>query len=122
MAYVVASADALSVTANSVSAEQVSGTYQFTGAGTYSLYAKGSATGMNVTCIVGGNILVNDGTIPYTGTAGTLDASANPIFSQKIFGMNNKAELKFRNTTGGTLTVGYILYWDPFLGGLFKRR
>ena len=122
MAYVVASNDALSITTGAVSAEQVSGTYQFTGPGTYSLYAKGSATGMNVTCIIGGNILVNDSPIPFTGTAGTLDTSANPIFSQKIFGLNSKSELKFRNTSGGTLTVGYILYWDPFLGGLFKRR
>lgn len=122
MAILVASNDALSVTANAVSAEQVSGTYQFTGPGKYSLYAKGSATGMNVTCIVGGTIMVNDQAIPFTGTAGTLDVTANPIFSQTLYGLNNKAELKFRNTTGGTLTVGFQLLWDPLLGGIFRRR
>jgi len=121
MGFVVASNDALSLLTATTSAEQVSGTYQFTGPGTYSLWAKGSATGMNVTCIIGGTIMTNDNPIPYTGTAGTLDTSANPIFSQRILGLNNKAELKFRNTSAGTLTVGYLLLWDPFLGGLFKR-
>jgi hypothetical protein len=122
MAVIVASASALSVSANSVSAEQVSGTYQFTGAGKYSLYAKSSATGMNVTCIIGGTNLVVDSAIPFTGTAGTLDTSANPLVSQTIYGLSNKAELKFRNTTGGALTVDYILLWDPILGGVFRRR
>jgi len=122
MAVLIASGSALSVSANSTSAEQVSGTYQFTNAGTYSLYAKASATGMNATLIVGGTILANDLAIPFTGTAGTLDTSANPFVSQRLLGLNNKAELKFRNTTGGAVTVDFMLLWDPLLGGIFRRR
>ena len=116
MSYNIASNDALSVTTGAVSAEQVSGTYQFTGPGKYSLFAKGSATGMNCTCVIGGVIMTSDQPIPFTGTAGTLDLSANLLFSQTLYGLNSKAELKFRNTSGGTLTVGYSLLWDPLIG------
>jgi len=120
MGFIVATGSALSVSANSTSAEQVSGTYEFTGPGRYSLWAKASATGMNVTCIVGGTILANDSAIPFTGTAGTLDTSANPMLSQRLFGLNSKAELKFRNTTASAVTVDFLLMWDPLLG--FARR
>lgn len=120
MGFIVSTGSALSVGANATSAEQVSGTYQFTGPGKYSLWCKASATGLNVTCVIGGTILVNDGAIPFTGTAGTLDTSANPMFSQRLFGLNNKAELKFRNTTASAITVDHMLMWDPLIG--FGRR
>jgi len=122
MSFIVASGSALSVSANSKSAEQVSGTYQFTGPGTYTLFAKSSATGLNCNLIVGGTILASDTAIPFTGTAGTIDLSANMLVSQRILGIQNKAELSFRNTTGGALTVDYQLLWDPLMGGLFRRR
>jgi hypothetical protein len=111
MAIVVASGSAVSTAANTKSADQVSGEYQYVGRGKFTLVAKGSATGMNITCAVGGISLSNDKAIPYTGTAGTIDTTANVIASQVMNG--GRVELFLRNTTGGALTTDYILYFEP---------
>lgn len=111
MAICVASGTAVSTAANTKSADQVSGQYQFVGKGKFTLIALGSATGMNITCSVGGVNLVNDQAIPYTGTAGTIDASAHVMCSQVLNG--GRVELFLRNTTGGALTTDYILYFEP---------
>lgn len=110
MAIVIASATALSTTTGAVSAEQVSGTYQFVGKGRVTLVCRGSATGMNATLLVGGIALVNDQPIPFTGTAGAISVADHTMCSSVMPG--GKVELKFRNTTGGTLTTDYILYFD----------
>lgn len=111
MAVVVKSGTAVSTAANTKSADQVSGQYQYVGKGKFTLIALGSATGMNITCNVGGVSLVDDQPIPYTGTAGTIDASAHVITSQVMPG--GRVELFLRNTTGGPLTTDYILYFEP---------
>lgn len=111
MAIVVASGTAVSVVANVKSGDQVSGQYQHVGRGKFTLIARGSATGMNLTCAVGGINLVNDNAIPYTGTAGGLDATAHVMTSQVLNG--GRVELFLRNTTGGTLTTDFILYFEP---------
>lgn len=111
MAVLVASTSALSVAANSKSTDQVSGTYQYSGKGKYTLAVKGSATGLNVTCAVGGINLVNDLAIPFTGTAGTISLNDNVLVSQLMNG--GRVELTFRNTTGGALTVDSQLLYDP---------
>lgn len=111
MAVVVTSGSATSVSANTESADQVSGTYQFIGKGKLTLIAKSSATGINVRSIVGGIALVPNNVVPYTGTAGTISVNDNVVFSQVTNG--GRCELYFRNTTGGALTVDYILYYEP---------
>jgi len=111
MAIVVASGTAVSIVANTKSADQVSGQYQHVGRGKFTLIALGSATGMNVTISVGGINLVNDNAIPYTGTAGTIDATAHVMTSQVLNG--GRVELFLRNTTGGTLTTDFILFFEP---------
>lgn len=111
MAVVVASTTALSVAANAKSADQVSGQYQYVGRGRFTLAARASATGLNVTCAVGGISIVNDQAIPYTGTAGALDLSAHVIASQVMNG--GRVELTFRNTTGAAITVDSLLLFDP---------
>ena len=111
MAVVVAAGSAVSVAANTKSSDQVSGKYQYAGKGKYTLVTLGSATGLNVTCAVGGVSLVDDQAIPYTGTAGTIDASAHVITSQVMQG--GRVELTFRNTTGGALTADYLLLFEP---------
>lgn len=111
MAIVVASGTAVSTAANTKSADQVSGTYQFVGKGKITLVARGSATGMNVTCSVGGVALINDLAIPYTGTAGAISANDHIVCSQVMNG--GRVELYLRNTTGGALTTDYILYYEP---------
>lgn len=111
MAIVIASGTAVSTAANTKSADQVSGTYQFIGRGKVTLIAKGSATGMNVQCLVGGVALVNDQAIPYTGTAGTISVNDNIMVSQVMGG--GRVELYLRNTTGGALTTDYLLMFEP---------
>lgn len=111
MAIVVTSGSATSVAANTKSADQVSGQYQYVGRGKFTLIAKSSATGMNCTCAVGGVAIIDDRIVPYTGTAGTIDVTANVVASQGMPG--GRVELFFRNVTGGALTVDYILYFEP---------
>jgi len=111
MAIVVASGTAVSIVANTKSADQVSGQYQHVGRGKFTLIARGSATGMNIQMAVGGINLVNDQAIPYTGTAGALDATAHIMASQVLDG--GRVELFLRNTSGGTLTTDFILYYEP---------
>jgi len=111
MAIVVASGSAVSTAANTKSADQVSGTYQFVQKGKITLVGKGSATGMNITLSVGGVALVNDSAIPYTGTAGTISTNDNIIASQVVNG--GRVELYLRNTTGGALTTDYLVMFEP---------
>jgi len=111
MAIVISSGSATSISANAKSADQVSGQYQHVGKGKFILIALASATGLNATCSVGGINLVNDEVIPYTGTAGTIDASAHVIASQTLNG--GRVELFFRNTTAGALTADYLLMFEP---------
>lgn len=111
MAIVIASGTAVSTAANTKSGDQVTGTYQFIGKGKVTLVAKGSATGMYITALVGGIALVNDQAIPYTGTAGTVSINDNIICSQVMNG--GRVELYLRNTTSGALTTDYILLFEP---------
>lgn len=110
MAVVVAAGSAVSVAANTKSADQVTGQYQFVGKGTITLACKGSATGLNVTCRVGGISLVDDQPIPFTGTAGTISINDNIMANQRMAG--GRVELFFRNTTGGALTADYNLAYS----------
>jgi hypothetical protein len=111
MAIVIGSGTATSTAANSKSADLVSGTYQFIGRGKVTLIAKGSATGMYITLLVGGIAMVNDQPIPYTGTAGTISVNDNIIASQIMAG--GRVEFYLRNTTGGALTTDYMIMFEP---------
>lgn len=111
MSVVVASGSALSVGANAKSAELISGQYEFTGPGIYTLIAKISAAGLNISNSVGGVALVDDQPVPFTGTAGTLAVNENVIASQALAGGRNS--LTFRNTSGGALTADYQVLFDP---------
>lgn len=111
MTVLIASTSALSVAANAKSTNQVTGTYENIGKGKVTLIAKASGTGLNATLLVGGIPIVNDLVIPGTGTAGTIDVSANVVASQVVNG--GRAEMYFRNTTGGALTVDSLLYFEP---------
>ena len=111
MAIVVASGSAVSVAANTKSADQVTGRNQYVGKGRIQLIAKTSATGMNYTLNVGGVALVDDQVVPYTGTAGTISVNDNVILDQVVAG--GRVELFLRNTTGGALTNDYLIYFTP---------
>lgn len=101
---------ALSVAANATSSEQVSSsTYQFVPFdGTATLACRGSATGLNVQLAAGGQTLCNDQAIPYTGTAGAISFVDHAMVDFPVE-TGSRIELRYRNTTGGALTVDYIL-------------
>jgi hypothetical protein len=111
MAIVVGSGTAVSTAANTKSADQISGTYQFIGKGKLTVAAKGSATGMLVSLFVGGMPLINDQAIPYTGTAGTISVNDNIMASQQVSG--GRVEFYLRNGTGGALTTDYLILFEP---------
>lgn len=110
MAVVIHSETALSVVANTKTADLVTGQYEFVGKGKFTLAVLGSATGMNVELRVGGITVIGDQAIPWTGTAGGLDISAHVMASQALNG--GRVELFLRNTTGGTLTTDVLLLFD----------
>lgn len=111
MAILIASGTTTSVAANTLSAELVSGDYEIVGAGKITLIAYPSATGMDCNLSVGGIFLANQLPAPFFGTTGSMDTSAHVIVSQEMQG--GKVSLKFRNTTGGALTVDYQLLYEP---------
>lgn len=111
MAVVIASGTATSVLTGVRTSDQVSGTYQFIGKGKVTLAARGSATGMNATLLVGGVALVQDSALPYTGTAGALSINDHIMCSQDMNG--GKVEFYLRNTSGGTLTTDWLLLFEP---------
>ena len=111
MGLVVASAMTLSLTANTTSAEQVSGNLEFLGKGILRLYAKASAIGVNAQFKIQGMPVVDNMQIPMTGTTGTLSRQDNMLAETPING--GRCSLKFQNTTGGNLTVDYIVDFTP---------
>lgn len=110
MAVVIHTETALSVAANTKTADLVSGQYEFVGKGKFTLAALSSVTGMNVELRVGGITVIGDQAIPWTGTAGGLDISAHVMASQALNG--GRVELFLRNTTGGAITADLILLFD----------
>lgn len=114
MGLILVNATALSVSANSTSAEQVqTSTYQFIPfTGTAFLASRGSATGLNVQLAAAGQTLCNDQPIPFTGTAGAISLIDHELVSFPVEA-GSRVELKFRNTTGGALTVDYVLMIEP---------
>jgi hypothetical protein len=95
--------------ANTKTANLATGTYSIVPKGTtITLYAKGSAAGINATLLVGGIPLVNDQPIINIGTTGTINRLNDGQVSVKTNG--GMIELYLRNTTAtaGT-TCDYIV-------------
>lgn len=114
MAIVVAAQNTLSLATGVKSADQVTGRNQYVGKGRLQLAAKASAaaaTGIRCTLNVGGVSLMDDQYIPYAGTTGTLSVRDNMVVDQMTAG--GRVELTFRNDSGGTLTVDYLLVYTP---------
>jgi len=110
MVYVVAKS-AFSVGANAKSAEQVDGQYQFVEKGMLNLYALASVTGLNASLKINGVSIIDDQPLIMFGATGGLNKEQNEAVSQTVAG--GRVELLFRNTTGGAITVDYILEFIP---------
>jgi hypothetical protein len=111
MGIIVVSGAAVSVAANTKSADQVTGQYQNIGRGVLSLWAKPSATGMLYSLRVNGVALIDDQPVVTFGAAGSLSKVDNLILQQQVNG--GRVELFLRNSTAGALTNDYILEFTP---------
>lgn len=112
MGVIIATATAVSVAANSKSTDQVTGTYQFLPFDAdVAIYARCSATGMNVQFFANGQALVNDLAIPWTGTAGAITKQDHEIASFEL-PQGSRVEAFFRNTTAGALTADLLIEAD----------
>jgi len=92
-------------TSTTESANQVQATYDYVGAGRLRLFAKGSDANVRVNLFVNGQQVCRRMAI-FTGTAGTLDTSANLVAD--IPTMGGRVECTFVATTG-TPTVDALL-------------
>lgn len=113
MGVTIAAGTAVSIAANTKSGDQVSGTYQFLPfSAEVILYARCSATGMNIQMFANGAALINDQPIPWTGTAGAITRKDHEIASF-VLPAASRIELYLRNTTGGALTTDFLLEAEP---------
>lgn len=114
MAIVVASANTLSLTTGTKSAEQISGVNQYVGKGRIQVFAKASAaasTGIRMSFSAGGVPLADDTMVSYAGSTGTLSVKDNVMVDQVIAG--GRLSLTFRNDSAGTLTTDYLVVFTP---------
>lgn len=101
------------------SANQVQNTYDYIGAGKLNLYAKASAATVLCNLFIAGTQVCRRLPITFTGTAGTIDTSANLVTSVNTMG--GRVELTFVATTA-TPTVDYLLTFEGFVGGNILSR
>lgn len=111
MGVIVASATTYSVAANTKTSSLVTGEFEFVGKGNISLSALSSATGLNVSLKIGGITIIDDKPMPFFGSTGAMKILDNVVVNQAVAG--GRVELAFRNTTGGALTVDYVLQFEP---------
>lgn len=112
MGVIIATGTAVSVSSNSRSSDQVAGTYQFLPFdATVTIYARCSATGMNIQFFANGQAIVNDLAIPWTGTAGAITRQDHEVSSFDL-PAGSRVEFYLRNTTGGALTNDYLIEAD----------
>lgn len=113
MGVVIAAGTATSTAANTKSADQVAGTYQFLPFDAeVTVHARGSATGMNLLLFANGQALMNDQPVPFTGTAGAISQMDHEVASFPI-AAGSRVEFYLRNTTGGALTTDYLIIAEP---------
>lgn len=101
-------------------ANLVTSTYDYIGAGQLKLYAKASAATVLVNLFIQGIMILRRAPVIFTGTAGTIDTSANLITSVPTIG--GRVELTFVATTG-TPTVDYLLTYEgvPIVGRAISK-
>lgn len=101
------------------SANQVQATYDYVGPGKIRLFAKGSDANVRVNLFINGQQVCRRMAI-FTGTAGTLDTSANLVADVGTL-TGGRVELTFVATTG-TPTVDFLLTHEgvPILSPIMR--
>lgn len=111
MGFQIAGGMALSLTTGVTSAELISGSWQNLPKGRLTVLARGSATGLTHSMLVGVYALMVDQPIMYFGTTGVLDRLAHIALDQNVNG--GYLSYKIKNPTGGTLTCDYSVLFEP---------
>lgn len=113
----IASGQALALSTTE-SANQVQATYDYVGPGKVRLFAKGSDANVRVNLFINGQQVCRRMAV-FTGTAGTMDTSANLVADIPTGG--GRIELTFVATTG-TPTVDFLLTHEgvPIVGNLLR--
>lgn len=106
------------------SANQVQATYDYVGPGKISFWAKGSDSTVRVNLFLNGQQICRQMQLPSSGTAGTLDTSANALTT--FWTRGGRVELTFVATTG-TPTVDFLMVHEGIpivtpLANLFRGR
>lgn len=98
----------------------VQNTYDYVGAGQLKLYAKASAATVLCNLFVNGVQILRRTPIMFTGTAGTIDTSANLITSVPTMG--GRVELTFV-ALSGTPSVDFLLTFEgiPIVGKAISK-
>jgi len=116
----VIAAGAATALSTTETANLVQNTYDYIGAGQLKLYAKASAATVLANLFINGVQVLRRTPIMFTGTAGTIDTSANLITSVPTMG--GRVELTFVATTA-TPTVDYLLTFEgvPVVGRALSK-
>lgn len=112
-------AGAATALSTSESSNLVQNTFDYISAGRLNFYAKASAATVLANLFINGTQVCRRLPITFTGTAGTIDTSANLVTSVPTLG--GRVELTFVATTG-TPTVDYLLTFEGVpLGAAISR-
>jgi len=116
----VIAAGAATALSTTETANLVQSTYDYVGAGQVKLYAKASAATVLANLFINGVQILRRYPVVFTGTAGTIDTSANLITSVPTMG--GRVELTFVATTG-TPTIDYQLNFEgiPVVGRALSK-
>ena len=98
--------------ANTKTADLITGQYQYLGKGVVTLYAKGSAAGINATLAVNGTPLIDDLPVIFLGSTGGLSVRDNVVVQQTVAGGRVQFFLRNITATAGT-TCDYYITFDP---------
>lgn len=117
---IVIAAGAATSLSTTATANLVQSTYDYIGAGQLKLYAKASAATVLCNLFVSGIQILRNFPVVFTGTAGTLDTSANLVTSAPTMG--GRVELTFV-ATAATPTVDYLLTYEgvPVVGRAISK-
>jgi len=101
-------------------ANLVQNTYDYVGAGKLKIYAKASAATVLCNLFINGTQVCRRLPVTFTGTAGTIDTSANLISEVNTLG--GRVELTFVATTG-TPTIDYLVTFEgiPVVGSAISK-
>ena len=100
------------------SSNQIQATYDYVGAGKLKFFGKGSDSSVRANLFINGQQVCRRMPI-FSGTAGTMDTSANLV--AEIPTLGGRVELTFVATTG-TPTVDYLVTFEGVpLSGVISR-